>query len=249
MNMLKKQLAALAIVAILPASAMALGVGLYGEFNRGYEGYGGNLGGDFRGTNEYNGGTGGIIVDTAVAKDQMLGYRFRLGAGMVTLGTNSFVDIGMVHTLCVSPARLRSDMVRFWFGPRIGIHYLFTEIIERQDTSQLLGAATSGSFDTSMLLPLILFMSVESSVKLDILRLDLGMVLAGFNFNFGEYFTLSIELGFDYGYRIGRVKSESLKGNAFGEGIEGYGAMSMMFRINDTYAPSGKAPKMTIKVE
>ncbi len=65
---------------------MAVGIGFYGEFNRGYEYYGGNLGGDLKGSNDYTGGNGGIIIDTSAAKDSMFNYRFRLGGGKTPSG-------------------------------------------------------------------------------------------------------------------------------------------------------------------
>ena len=104
MNKLRTALAALVFMALVPASAKAIGIGFYGEFNRGYEYYGGNMGGDMKGSNDYTGGNGGIILDTAAAKDRLFNYRLRLGGGKTTFGKDTYTDIGMVHTFGVSPA-------------------------------------------------------------------------------------------------------------------------------------------------
>ena len=97
--------------------------------------------------------------------------------------------------------------------------------------------------------PVILMMSKENRIRLDIARLDLGLVFAGFNFNFGDYFTLSVELGFDYGFRLGGVKYGKTTGYAFGEGFEGFGAVAVMFRIQDRYAAAKEPEKIKIQVE
>ncbi|MBN2078612.1 MAG: hypothetical protein JW838_06575 [Spirochaetes bacterium] len=246
MNKVSRTLAALVFMALVPASAMAIGIGFYGEFNRGYETYGGNLGGDMKGSNDYTGGNGGIIIDTSAAKDRILNYRFRLGGGKTTLGKDTYTDIGMVHTFGVSPARLRGDSVRFWFGPRIGLRYLFAKMTSKPDMDSFYVLAIADPFLTPMILAM---MSGGSGARLDIARLDLGLVFAGFNFNFGDYVTLSVELGFDYGFRLGKIKYGEVPGDAFGEGVEGFGVVSVMFRIRDTYSAGKEPEKINIRIE
>ncbi len=244
-----RALGALFLTVFVPASAMAVGIGFYGEFNRGYEYYGGNLGGDLKGSNDYTGGNGGIIIDTSAAKDSMFNYRFRLGGGKASIGKDTYTDIGMVHTFGVSPAGLRGDTVRFWFGPRIGIRYLFAKMKPEADPGPLYALAFADPFLSPMILAMIPMMSGGSGARLDIARLDLGLVFAGFNFNFGDYFTLSVELGFDYGFRLGEVKYGAIPGDAFGEGFEGFGAVSVMFRIRDTYSAAKEPEKLKIQIE
>ncbi len=249
MNKASRALGALLFTVLVPASAMAVGIGIYGELNRGYENYGGNLGGDMKGSNDYTGGSGGIIIDTSVAKDRLFNYRFRLGGGKTTLGKDTYTDIGMVHTFGVSPVRLRGDSVRFWFGPRIGIRYLFAKMKLEPDLEPLYIMAIANPFMTPLMFQSTLIMNQGSKARLDIMRLDLGLVFAGFNFNFGDYVTLSVELGFDYGFRLGEINQGSLQGDAFGEGIEGFGVVSVMFRIQDTYSTAIEPEKLKIQIE
>jgi hypothetical protein len=83
---------------------------------------------------------------------------------------------------------------------------------------------------------LLLAMFTPEKIKVDLFKGDIGLVLAGFNFNFGDTFTISLEFGVDYGFTIGSLKSGSYHGYGYGEGIEGFANIAIMFRINDTYS-------------
>ncbi len=58
-----------------------------------------------------------------------------------------------------------------------------------------------------------------------------------------------MELGFDYGFRLGEVKCGAIPGDAFGEGFEGFGAVSVMFGIRDTYSAAKEPEKLKIQIE
>lgn len=77
----------------------------------------------------------------------------------------------------------------------------------------------------------------EEKVVMNAFKADIGLVLAGFNFNFGQVLTLSFEIGFDYGFMVGKAKytSSDSKMDLSGEGLEGFATMAVIFRINDTY--------------
>ena len=216
--------------------AMAVGIGAYGDFVRGVEHYGGDLGGDLNATYDYKGASGGLIIDSAAAKDELLNYRLRLGMGKITGPKKPFTGVSMIHTFGFSPKHAHGKNIRFWFGPRIGLHYVFTKFTTDPDLSffmmnpfMLMPSPAASSFMAMMLL-------YRPKVALDFFKGDIGLVFAGFNINFGDHCTLSIELGFDYGFRIGKVSPKIKNGDAFGEGFEGFGAISFMYRIDDTYA-------------
>lgn len=225
---------------------MAVGIGAYGEFNRGYETFGQNLGGDFKGNNDYTGGNGGIIIDTAAAKNTMLNYRLRIGGGKISFPTKAMTDISMIHTLGVSPDGLRSEHVRFWFGPRIGLHYQFNSYTIKDNSALYFAFLMPPNYA-----PMFFLMQNQEKIKLDMFKGDIGLVFAGFNFNFGDSFTMSVELGFDYGFKIGNYKSSSIStpGKLYGEGIEGFGTFSCMFRIHDTFTGDKGAVKTDIMLK
>lgn len=221
-------------------SAMAVGVGVYGDFSRGFDDYGGNLGGNFKVFYDYLGASGGLIIDTAAANNSLLNYRLRLGGGKISFNKKKFSDISMVHTFGISPTGMNGKYVRFWFGPRIGLHYQFGSYTRYAPSSDPFMIELMMFGRSSAMLP-VLMMNSRSKTSLEFFRGDIGLVFAGFNFNFGDHITLSIELGFDYGFKIGKVKSSGMvPGDAYGEGFEGFGAISFMYRINDTHAaPEG----------
>ncbi len=216
--------------------AMAVGIGVYGDFVRGVDHYGGDLGGDLDVTYDFKGASGGLIIDTAAAKDELLNYRLRLGMGKITGPKKPFTGISMIHTFGFSPTHMNGKNVRFWFGPRIGLHYIYTKFTQYFISDEIMLMQIYNPYMYPFIGPMMILAGGMSKTKLDFFKGDIGLVFAGFNFNFGDHLTLSVELGFDYGFRIGKVSPKISKGDAFGEGLEGFGALSFMFRINDTHA-------------
>ena len=237
---------AVGIILIVSSSAMATGIGLYGEFQRGTT----RSRTSFNISSDDIGITGGIVIDTNVAKNDLFNYRFRLGAGQTWASKKPITRLSLVQTFGVSPSPLRGEIGRFWFGPRIGIHYINAKISNNSDQTMILMSIMSGF---PMLLP-------QEQLTMNLFKADIGLVLAGFNFNFGSTITLSFELGFDYGFSVGKAqyKSSEKKIDASGEGIEGFATMAVLFRINDNYAqnsssdlsaPEKKDKKMQFQIQ
>ncbi len=202
---------------------MAVGIGVYGDFQRGMT--------KSRTTNSISsddiGVAGGLLLDTNVANDSLFNYRLRLGAGRNWASMEPQTRASIIQTFGVSPAQLRSEGARFWFGPRIGLHYIRMEYAASPDLE-------SFGFIPMALLPIFL---MNDNITMEAFKVDIGLVLAGFNFNFGRYITLSFEMGLDYGFTVGKTKSDLFrtKREVSGEGLEGFATMAVIFRINDTY--------------
>jgi len=185
----------LAILAI-SSSAWAFGIGAYAEIGAG---------------NDDIIPMGGIMFDTSVAKNEIFNYRLKLGGGKII--TSKFTKVGLIQALGVSPSNIRGNGARFWFGPRIGIHYVGGEKEVAND-----------NFLTMWFMPV-------TKKKFDFARFDLGLVLLGFNFNFGSAATLTFEFGSDYGVYIGDTKKAGMQMSS----VEGFANIGFMYRINDVY--------------
>ena len=111
--------------------AGAIGIGLYGtggvDFStwreKKYETYSFNNNRNYKTTNYLFGG--GLIMDTNVAGDSLLNYRFTFGYQQYRIpdfGTEYMHGICMSHTLGFGLVRTR--FVRLWIGPqlRVAIH-------------------------------------------------------------------------------------------------------------------------------
>jgi hypothetical protein len=127
---MKKTLVFLCLLAVVigfARSAQAAGIGVYGT------------GGVALSTLRYHGMSasstdyfygGGIVIDSNVAKDQLFGYRFTAGYEQyVFTDPNSDYSSSPIHRFSMSHTfgfgMARTEMVRFWVGPRIGLHYLY----------------------------------------------------------------------------------------------------------------------------
>lgn len=99
---------------------MAVGIGVYGDFQRGFT----SSRTAFNVTSDDIGVLGGLVLDTNVAKDSVFNYRLRLGAGQNWANKKPQTRISLIQAFGVSPAPLRGQFARFWFGPRIGLHYI-----------------------------------------------------------------------------------------------------------------------------
>jgi len=226
------------LLILVPASsALAVGLGVYGDVERGFTNYGGILGGDVQGWATNIGTSGGIIIDSAVAKNNPFNYRFKIGGGLLSENKQKFSHFDLIQTFGISPASMRGEMVRFWLGPRIGLHYLNgTYTVSGSDASSLLLLYALPPLSNGFNNILLLTMLTPQKAKVDLFRGDIGLVLAGFNFNFGEAFTISMEFGFKYGFTIGSIKSGSYPGTVYGEGLEGFATIAFLFRFNDNYS-------------
>jgi hypothetical protein len=224
---------AVLIILLSLRPAMAVGFGVYGDVQRGFTNYGGILGGEMEGWMSDIGSSGGIVLDSAVAANTPFNYRLRLGGGLISENHQKFTHFNLIHTFGISPSNLRGDMVRYWFGPRIGIHHLRgSYAVSSVDYGTLYMVYNYFPGNSALLLA----MFTPEKIKVDLFKGDIGLVLAGFNFNFGDTFTISLEFGVDYGFTIGSLKSGSYHGYGYGEGIEGFANIAIMFRINDTYS-------------
>jgi len=213
------------ILLFASSSAMAIGVGVYGDFQRGTT----SSRTYFNVSSDDIGVSGGLVLDTNVAKNNLFNYRVRLGAGQTWASKKPITRASLIQSFGVSPAPLRGDFARFWFGPRIGLHYINAQMTSSNDMDMMMLMSIASGFP--MLFP-------EEKIFMNAFKADIGLVVAGFNFNFGDRFTLSFELGFDYGFMVGKAKyaSSGQKLDASGEGIEGFATMAVLFRINDTFA-------------
>ncbi|HNW28760.1 MAG TPA: hypothetical protein PKN50_09810 [Spirochaetota bacterium] len=224
-------LSALTASLLITSSAMAVGIGGYVDMGVGStSGSGYGMGTDLI-------PTGGFILDTAAAKNKIFNYRFKFGGGRMFSGGVKFDKVGMVHTLGLSPVNLRGDEARFFFGPRIGIHYVGGEVKTGSTINPLM-----------MLSPLGFLMSMSSSgsttTRIDMVRFDLGLVLLGFNFNFGELATMTFEFGMNYGVMLG-----DNSGVFAVTGYEGFATIGFMFRINDTYNMTASTGDVRMQVK
>ncbi len=219
------------------SSALAVGLGVYGDVERGFTNYGGILGGDLQGWATSIGTSGGIIIDSAVANNQAFNYRFKIGGGLISENKQKFSHYDLIQTFGVSPSAMRGEMVRFWLGPRIGLHYLHgSYTISEPAGNAFLLLYSLPPMPNALSNIVLLTMLTPQKSKLDLFRGDIGLVLAGFNFNFAETFTISMEFGIKYGFTIGTIKSGSYSGDAYGEGMEGFAAIAFLFRFNDSYS-------------
>jgi hypothetical protein len=166
---------------------------------------------------------GGLVIDSNVAKNTAFGYRFTAGYEQYVLEDpdtgykgDPIHRISMSHTFGYGAAR--TDSIRFWVGPRIGLHYLF-----KSETYYTIGIYPF------FVPPFLLILPKKRVVDVDAIGLDLLLAL-GLNINMGDNFTLFFDLGFGYmgNYNI----NISEVGHAFGLDAKA----GIMFRINDTYA-------------
>jgi len=160
----------------------------------------------------------GVVFDTNAAKNELFGYRltagyeqYRLKYAELNKSSDPIHRVSMSHTFGFG--MVRTDLIRFWAGPRIGLHYL-----------------NYRNSYTTFRINLIPFFPYPSkvTVKLDMIGLDL-LLAFGINFNIGNVATIFLDLGFGYmgNYNI----HETQKGHGFGLD----GKVGFMFRINDKY--------------
>ena len=117
-----------AICFCIAQSAHAAGIGVYGTggvamMNWQYDGTKGGSSTDY-----FYGG--GLVVDSNVARNELFGYRFTAGYEQYVLSdpnsdatSDPIHRFSMTHTFGFGVAR--AEMVRFWVGPKLGLHYLY----------------------------------------------------------------------------------------------------------------------------
>jgi hypothetical protein len=163
-----------AMTLAIAQSAQAAGIGVYGT------------GGVNLDTISYRGATanstdyfygGGLAIDSNVARNELFGYRFTLGYEQYRMkASNSDYTSDPIHRISMSHTFgfgvARNETVRFWLGPRIGIHYLF---IRKTDTGW----------------------TTQVTEKTDFIGLD-ALLALGLNINMGDVATLFFDIGFGY---------------------------------------------------
>ena len=223
---------------------MAISVGVYGEVHRGST----KFGYDLKGKTDDIGVAGGLVLDTKISKSDSFYYRLRVGAGQSWGAGFTFTNASIIQTLGVSPAALHWNMFRFWFGPKIGLHYINAK-------------NTTPAIPAEMLFGGIQIFKFDTTFEMNSFKGDIGLVLAGFNFDFGKFFTISFEFGANYGFMIGKCdyKTSTNWLTASGETIEGFTAISLLYRFNsnnlvkteESNIPdeTEKAKKLKIEIE
>lgn len=207
---------------------MAIGIGVYIDGGVGNSSWGGSVGQ----TSTDLIPTGGLILDTAAAKNKIFNYRLKVGGGKMLSGSVKLNKVGMVHTFGLSPANMRGDEARFFFGPRIGMFYVGGDAGNEYTINQLgflIGAP---------------FLTEEKKIRVDLFRIDIGMVLFGFNFNLGEAATFTFEFGGNFGVMLGERR-----GTIAIPGYEAFGMMGFIYRINDSYAEAQSAGERGMQVK
>ncbi|MBN2160404.1 MAG: hypothetical protein JW807_13500 [Spirochaetes bacterium] len=182
---------------------------------------------------------GGLIIDSAVARDVLLNYRFKggyekylfQGFGSVSTG-RPISRVNTSHTFGFGI--VRKEKVRFWIGPQLGLGYIWGER-KFTDYTIFVNSSFTG--------PLYQYVPYRSGVSYKFVSMNLGLEL-GLNINIGNYVTLFIDCGFGYGVNISTNLRTDIEGNTaaayktlIGNGIGIHGSMGIMIRINDVYKP------------
>jgi hypothetical protein len=227
--------ATLSFFLMISINAMAVGLGVYGtgglNFSSWYyatqsEKYTSN-------SNDYIYG-GGLVIDTAVAKDMLFNYRFSGGYEQYVLKDPQTGDtskpisrFSMTHTFGFGV--WRTLILRVWVGPRIGLHYL-----RHRD---------SFWYFTIFFIPAIfpqpaqlLLFPTKAKVKIDVLGADV-MLAFGLNINIGDLTTLFIDIG------LGYAGNFNLSADEYSNGFGMDGKVGVMFRIGDTYVAQAASEK------
>ncbi len=89
--------------ALVPSTADALGVGVYGMARKGR-----------RDANVAPVGFGALL-DTNLSRDKLLNFRFQIGYGSTMQNEDVFASLGF--------GLIRTPMVRFWLGPQAGVSF------------------------------------------------------------------------------------------------------------------------------
>lgn len=195
-------------------SAMAFGIGVYGAWGMGKGTQSWEVANSSKKYDTSNmKWAGGIVFDSAVAKDTIFNDRLNLGFGVNTRTIDfttsrrdiKMYDFSLFNTFGFGLARI--SIMRFWIGPQIGITYSY------------------GDLD---------FIGKKKYYEVGFL----GGMVVGFNFNIGSFFTISLDGGIRYGCVLNYY---DIPGNylitldPFATAYEGFINVSVLFRFNDQF--------------
>lgn len=219
----------LTIFAIIGFYLPAMAIGIGGSFTAGVaKVYWTDLATEGSGSATLYGGS--IIFDTAVAKNSLFNYRANFAIQAINADTEAdsgeegkklkFETEGIRYALFNSFGFgvVRTESVRFWLGPQIGIHYVDADTTKTED--RLVTLYPVGP----TYLPI--YTDYKQKKEDNGVGASFGLVL-GVNINIGPAFTL----GLDGGCR-GFITGSAEVANA---GPEGFVNVSLIFRISDTY--------------
>ena len=194
---------------------------------------------------------GGLVVDTCLAQDKLFNYRLHLGYDYIAMDLKSrsagiyeakFNRINIFNNFGFGI--VRNKLLRFWIGPQLGLRCQFGDISGKENPlataiklSNLQNFAFIAMMSSSTLL-------INTGITKNIVMTGLSLGLAtGLNLNLTDLFTLSIECGARYGIvamlYITQVQSQggttTSVEHELMHGLEGYAAISCIFRFNDNY--------------
>jgi hypothetical protein len=176
-------------------------------------------------TNNLNSFGGGLIIESVTAKDIIFGYRLKLTYEVPPvpgIETHGFLKplnrVGMFNTLTIGV--VRTDSIRFWVGPEVGLSYAFHKNTRTYYTIMPYG----GSFYPY---------KVSQTQIISALTVDLVIAL-GLNAHITDVTSCFIEVGLGY---IGVFDLLSSKG---GHGFDFQFCTGFIFRVNDTFVGSGQ---------
>ncbi len=208
------------IILLFSGSAMATGIGVFMQGAGGETSWEtGHIAGD---SGDFIVG-GGLMLDTNLAKNEVFNYRFKLGYNRLFGSSYELNRLSFDNCFGISPRNMMGKNARFWFGPTLGFHIIFGTL-----------PVAGGSLGDLLLYGVYSYF-LETELKVAGVKLDLGLVLLGFNFNFGEHVTLTFEFGGRAGYFIGQSKIESDAMTAGAIQYEGYTSIGVVYRLNDSY--------------
>jgi opacity protein-like surface antigen len=223
----------LAAALFMTQSAQAAGIGIYGTGGVNFSTWRfRNDPQSYTSTDYFYGG--GLIIDSNVARNELFNYRFTTGYEQYRIIQNEMKGspnprhrFSMTHTFGFGVAR--NEYVRFWVGPRIGMHYMY-----------LRDSYTNDSL--SMEMGYLGFNRNKVREKIDVIGLD-ALLALGLNINMGNVATLFFDIGVGYmgNYNI------HVQENSHGFGVEG--KIGFMFRINDTYKAAESAGDIKMQVK
>ena len=179
---------------------------------------------------------GGLVVDTAIAKNTLLNYRItagyeRYGSDSTSLYmTNSKKTahkFDMSHTLGFGV--YRSKAIRFWAGPELGLHCIYSLDFQHVQYS-LVAPYLIG--DTGWATGFGEIFYTSPTKKMLAIGID-ALLAIGINVNLGEYTALFAHAGFGY-MGTYQLKGDKETGNGCGAKVK----ISIMFRFNDSYDAS-----------
>jgi hypothetical protein len=244
---MKKTYASVITIIILTASNAFAGGGIYGN-GIGLKGGGGgyyryNSYGSSYPSDYLYGYGGGIILDSAVAKDKIFNYRFKAGYDRYYASiTSSSSKFDPTNRYSMSQTFgfgiVRNEDTRFWIGPQIGFHYFRFKEKRPLSTSDdeyyllLSQLLINPSLLSTNFIPFYLYMDKKKITKKhDYIGLNLLLAM-GINVNLGDNATIFIDFGIGYmgNYSVSGGDNPLQPHNI---GIQA--STGVMFRVDDRY--------------